>query len=295
MNVYVVKSFSLRLLYDEINNIIKDSSNVVRMNMDECFLIDLINECSYYSLIKEEKFVIANNFKINKDNLKLEDYINNPNNDTTLILISDLIDKRSALYKTLSSKAKIIIIDDLKDLNNKIYNYCKSYNIEIDYSAINKLLENNLNNYDLVLNEIDKISIITNQINTEIVNKYSLKLISEDNFEFCDAVIKKDYKKINIYLNEFITLKQDISPFIGLLATQYRIIYAIKHLQGTNDEISKLLEIHPYRVKLAKEKGILYSLDEIQKKLLDLSELDYNIKTLNIDKYLLLKIFIINI
>ncbi|MDD2409216.1 MAG: DNA polymerase III subunit delta [Bacilli bacterium] len=295
MNIYVVKSFSLRILYDEINKIIKDSSNVVRMNMDECSIIDLINECSYYSFIKEHKYVIANKFKINKDNIKLEDYINKPNNDTTLILISDLIDKRSTLYKTLSNNAKIIIIDEIKDLNNKIYNYCKSNNIEIDYSAINKLLENNLNNYDLVLNEIDKISIITNKINTEIVNKYSLKLISEDNFEFCDAVIRKDYKKINIYLNEFITLKQDVSPFIGLLATQYRIIYAVKHLQGSNEEISKLLEIHPYRVKLAKEKGFLYTLDELQKKLLDLTELDYSIKTLNIDKYLLLKIFIINI
>ena len=295
MNIYVVKSFSLRLLYDEINKIIKDSSNVVRMNMDECSLSDLINECSYYSLIKEHKFVIANNFKIDKDNIKLVDYINNPNNDTTLILILDSIDKRSTLYKTLSNKAKIIIIDKIKDLNNKIYNYCKSNSIEIDYRAINKLLENNLNNYDLVLNEIDKINIITDKINTETVNKYSLKLISEDNFEFCDAVIRKDYKRIKLYLNEFIILKQDISPFIGLLASQYRIIYAVKHLQGTNEEIAKLLEIHPYRVKLAREKGVLYSLDELQKKLLDLTELDYNIKTLNVDKYLLLKIFIINI
>ncbi|MDD4706010.1 MAG: DNA polymerase III subunit delta [Bacilli bacterium] len=295
MNIYVVKSFSLRLLYDEINKITNDSSNVVRMNMDECSIIDLINECSYYSLIKEHKYVIANNFKINKDNLKLEDYINNPNNDTTLILISDLIDKRSTLYKTLSNNVKIIIIDEIKDLNNKIFSYCKSNNIEIEYSAINKLLENNINNYDLVLNEIDKINIITNKINIDVVNKYSLKLVSEDNFEFCDAVIRKDYQKINLYLNEFITLKQDVSPFIGLLATQYRIMYAVKHLQGSNEEISKLLEVHPYRVKLAKDKGILYTLDELQKKLLDLTELDYNIKTLNVDKYLLLKIFIINI
>lgn len=295
MNIYVLKSFSLRLLYDEINNIINNSINVVRMNMDECTINDLINECSYYSLLKEHKYVIANNFKINKDNILLEQYINNLNKDITLILICDVIDKRSSLYKILDKKSKIIIIDEIKDINNNIYKYCKEKDIEIDYSAINKLLENNLNNYDLVLNEIDKINLITNKIDTDIVNKYSIKLITEENFEFCDAVINKDYKKIDIYLNEFITLKQEILPFIALLASQYRIMYAVKNLAGTNDEIAKILEIHPYRVKLAKEKSISYSLEELQKKLLDLCDLDYNLKTLNIDKYLLLKVFIVNI
>ncbi len=295
MNIYVVKSFSLRLLYDEINKIIKDSTNVIRLNMEECSLSDLITECSYYSLLKEHKYIIANNFKINKDNLNLQDYINKPDKDTTLILISDLIDKRSALYKALKDKAHIIVIENLHDINNKILKYCQKNNIEIDYRAINKLLENNLNNYDLVLNEIDKISIITNEITVEIVDKYSIKLISSENFDFCDAIITKDYKSINKHLNDFITLKLDIPPFIGLLASQYRIMYAIKSLNKTNEQISKLLEVHPYRIKLAKEKSVLYTREEIQKKLLDLTELDYNLKTQNIDKYLLLKIFIINI
>ena len=295
MNLYVLKSFSLRLLYDEINSIINNSTNVVRMNMDECTITDLMNECSYYSLLKEHKYVIANNFKINKDNILLEQYINNANKDTTLILICDQIDKRSSLYKVLDKKSKIIIIDDIKDKNNKVYKYCKEKEIEIDYSAINKLLENNLNNYDLVLNEIDKINIITNNINIDTVNKYSIKIITEENFEFCDAVINKDYKKINIYLNEFIALKQEVFPFIALLASQYRIMYAVKSLNNTNEEVAKILEIHPYRVKLAKEKSISYTLEELQKKLLDLCDLDYNLKTLNMDRYLLLKVFIVNI
>lgn len=295
MKIYVIKSFSLRLLYDEVNKIIKDSKNVIRLNMDEFTVDDVIKECTYYSIINEHKYVIANNFKIDKENLKLENLIYFDNKDTTLILICDKIDKRSSLYKKLSNHAEFIIIEELKDINKRIENYCKEKTIEIDYNAINKLLENNLNNYDLCLNEIDKISIQTNKIDRSIVEKYSIKLIEEENFEFCDAVIEKNFDKIKEHLEEFILLKQEISPFIGLLASQYRIMYAVKNLEGTNEEISKLLDIHPYRVKLAREKSYMYSLSELQKKLLDLCDLDYNLKTLNVDKYLLFKIFIINV
>ena len=295
MSVYLIKSCSLRLLHDEIGKIIGEVTNVIRMNMDEITIDNAIEECLYDSLLDEDKYVIINNFKVSKENIKIENYFNNPNPKTTLILISENIDKRSTIYKTIKEKGHLIIIDEIKDLTNKINNYAKEKGITIDYLAISKLLENNLDNYDLALNEIDKIALVTNKITIEEVDKFSIKLIHEDNFEFCDAIIKKDYKKINDCLNDFINLKSELSPFIALLAGQYRIMYAVKNMEGSNDSIAKALNIHPYRVKLAKENSIRYSKDELQKKLLDLCDLDYNIKTSNIDKYMLFKIFIINI
>ena len=90
-------------------------------------------------------------------------------------------------------------------------------------------------------------------------------------------------------------MKQETAPFISLLAGQYRLMYSIKFLAGSSEEIAKTLEVHPYRIKLAKEKSLNYSLKELEKKLLDLCDLDYKTKTTNIDKYLLLKIFLFNI
>lgn len=295
MNVYLISSFSLRLLHDEIAKIIGYSTNVIRLNMDETNISDVINECSYYSLLNEVKYVIVNNFKLNKENNPITRYLADPHPDTVLILITDSLDKRSIIYKEIAKNGKLIIIDDVKNINSKINEYCKTNNISIDYLAINELLNNNLNNYDLVLNEIDKISIITNKITKEEVTKYSIRLIGEDNFAFCDAVISKNYQEINKYLEDFIKLNSEVLPFIALLASQYRLIYTVKNLPGSNDAIAKKLEIHPYRVKLAKEKSIYYTKDELQKKLLDLCDLDYNLKTTNLNKYILFKIFIINI
>ena len=295
MNVYLIKSFSLRLLQDEILKIVGQNPNVVRMNMDEMTINDIINECGYYSLLNETKYVVVNNFKLTKENNLITEYLDNPNPNTVLILVTDSFDKRSVIYKKVQTNGHLVLIEQVKDISSKISNYAKSKDIIIDYLAITKLLENNLNNYDLVLNEIDKISVITSKITLHEVNKYTTRLISEDNFEFCDAVIKKDYKQIDGFLADFINLKGELLPFIALLAGQYRVMYATKCLEGTSEQIAKKLDIHPYRVKLAKEKGVLYSKEELQKKLLDLCDLDYQIKTTNIDKYLLFKIFLVNL
>lgn len=295
MNVYLIQAFSLRILHDEIQKITGQSSNVIRMNLDEITIEDVIGECAYYSLLDEQKYVIVGNFKFTKENSILNEYFKNPNPQTTLILIADSIDRRSTVYKAINDLGHIIIIDQIKDLTNKINLYAKSNGLTIDYLAIGKLLENNLDNYDLVLNEIDKISLMTNNITLDHIKAYSYRLVAEDNFEFCDAIIKKDYALIDRSLTDFINLKCELAPFLALLAGQYRIIYAVKCLTGSNEEIAKKIEVHPYRVKLAKEKSLMYSKDEIQKKLLDLCDLDYQIKTSNIDKYLLFKIFLVNL
>ncbi|NLL01606.1 MAG: hypothetical protein GX265_01100, partial [Mollicutes bacterium] len=199
------------------------------------------------------------------------------------------------IYKEFNKYGQIIIIDELKNINNKINEYCKKKNITIDYLAINELMINNLNNYDLVLNEIDKISIITSNITKDEVSKYSIRLVSEDNFAFCDAVINKNYVMINKHLQDFIQTGSEVLPFIALLAGQYRLIYTVKSINDSSDAIASKLEIHPYRVKLAKEKSINYTKDELQKKLLDLCDLDYYLKTSNLNPYILLKIFIVNV
>ena len=295
MNVYLIKSYSLRLLHDEINKIIGKSTNVIRINMDETTIDNIIQECAYLSFLDENKYVIVNNFKINKENSELEKYFKEPNPQTILILITDNIDKRTSIYKKINSLGNVIIIDEIKDIGSKINNYAKEKGVSIDFLSIKHLLSKNLNNYDLTLNEIDKIGIITNKIDKEIIDKYTYALIGEDNFEFCDAIIKKDYGLIKKQLNDFINLKCELLPFIGLLASQFRLIYTVKSLTGNYNIIAKNLNEHPYRVKLAQENGVRYSKDELQKILLDLCDLDYNIKTANIDKYMLFKIFIINL
>ena len=185
----------------------------------------------------------------------------------------------------LATGVLVITIGRATKLNLELTSTEKEYIAEVTLGISTDTL-------DITGNILEKKDFI---ITKEEVEKYSTKLIAEDNFEFCDAIIKKDYKKIQECLNDFINLKCEISPFISLLAGQFRIIYAIKNMEGSNDTIAEAIKVHPYRVKLARENALRYTKDEIQKILLDLCDLDYNIKTSNIDKYILFKIFIVNI
>ncbi len=297
MNTYLISSFSIRLLEDEINKIILGKDNIISINYDESNIDNVLDECAYFSLLNEEKYVIVHNFKINASSKPLEKYLDNPNLNTKLILVVDSIDKRSIIYKKIKEKGTIIEINELKpnELSNKVNTYCKNKGLSIDYTSVNKLIDYNINNYDLILSDIDKISIITNKITPEVVEEYASKINGDDTFNLCDAITSKNYKEESILLEKYISEKKEVIPLISLLAGQYRIIYAIKELSGTDESIGKKLDIHPYRVKLARNKAYLYSKDEIKNILLGLCDLDKNIKSLNVDNYSLLKEFLINI
>lgn len=298
MNTYLTSIFSLRLTYDEVEKITAGKSNIIRINYDESNIDNVLDECSYFSLLNEEKIVIVNNFKIDANSKPLEKYLKNPNPATKLILITSSIDKRSTIYKLIKEKGTIIEINELKpsELTSKINSYAKKEGVMIDYLAVNKLIDYNLNNYDLILSEIDKLKLIKNKITKEDIIDYGSKIIGEENFALCDAITTKNKEETSKLLNDFIQNKEEVTPFIALLASSYRIILAVKSLSNkSNETIAKDLNIHPYRVKLARDKASLYTLTELYNIIISLTNLDYKIKSMNVDNYMLLKIFLINI
>lgn len=298
MNTYLISVFSLRLTYDEVEKITAGKSNIIRINYDESNIDNVLDECSYFSLLNEEKIVIVNNFKIDANSKPLEKYLKNPNPATKLILITNSIDKRSTIYKLIKEKGTIIEINELKpsELTSKINSYAKKEGVMIDYLAVNKLIDYNLNNYDLILSEIDKLKLIKNKITKEDIIDYGSKIIGEENFALCDAITTKNKEETSKLLNDFIQNKEEVTPFIALLASSYRIILAVKSLSHkSNETIAKDLNIHPYRVKLARDKASLYTLTELYNIIISLTDLDYKIKSMNVDNYMLLKIFLINI
>lgn len=298
MNTYLISIFSLRLTYDEVEKITAGKSNIIRINYDESNIDNVLDECSYFSLLNEEKIVIVNNFKIDANSKPLEKYLKNPNPATKLILITNSIDKRSTIYKLIKEKGTIIEINELKpsELTSKINSYAKKEGVMIDYLAVNKLIDYNLNNYDLILSEIDKLKLIKNKITKEDIIDYGSKIIGEENFALCDAITTKNKEETSKLLNDFIQNKEEVTPFVALLASSYRIILAVKSLSNkSNETIAKELNIHPYRVKLARDKASLYTLTELYNIIISLTDLDYKIKSMNVDNYMLLKIFLINI
>lgn len=295
MNTYLIKSFSLRLLNDELEKITKDIPNVIKFSFNETSVREICEECAYYSLLDEKKCVVVFSFKVDKDISIMEDYLKNPNPNTILVIIMDNFDKRTSLYKNISKNGKVIEIAELKynDLNNSIMNYAKSIGVKLSVNALNKLLLFNNDNYDLVLGELDKISLITNNIDEKEVEDYGAKLVIQENFAMCDAITNKDYKNISSMLSEFESGKGEVIPFVGLLTSTYLLILHAKNSTLSNDDLAKTLGVHQYRIKLARDKARKYTSDELYRIFDLLGKLDYSLKSMNVSPYGLLRDFLI--
>lgn len=296
--IYLLNVSSPFLLKEEINKIIDTNDNLIKYNMDEANIDDIIMECGYYSFIDTNKTIIVNDFKLIEENSKILKYIDNPNKDVKLILNCKNLDKRNKLFKDIKDKVEFIEIKELtpKEKSDKIQKYCKNSNIKIDYLSINYLLENNLNDIDLVILEIDKLSTISKNINMELINNYASLIIPDETFNLCDAIVEKKTKKIKELLEDFIITKKEVIPFNSLLAMQYRYIYAVKKINKSPAYLAKLFNSKSdFPFKKAYTRQNMYSLQELENILTKIAEVDIKLKSGTCDDYSILKNLISNI
>lgn len=307
---YIIKSNSYRLLKQEINKLTKDidKENINYYDLTIDNLKDILNDCNYSSLFEEKKGIIVYNtnifntkFEYKEDLELLEKYLNNPNKNTILIFIADSISSKKKCVKKIKENNNLLELNiNESELESHIKEYLKENNFKIENIALTRLIKNLNNKYDYILNELDKVMIIKKDylITLEDIEKYTISLENDDIFEFVDLIIKKDTIKIFKYLEKFINNKEEPAILFSNIATQYRLIYSIKNLikNGYKEkDIATNLAIHPYRVKLALEKSYNYTNTELKEKLLYIGELDEKIKLGYIDKYIALKLFLLNI
>lgn len=256
----------------------------------------IISACNTYSMFSKNKLIIWDDFKID-DNLLLQEYLNNPNPQTILIIISrDILDERKKIVKEIKTKVNY---KEFKDIDNTfLYLKNKLKDYEINDETINfliKIVGNDLYNLD---NEIDKIInyLDDNKITKDIVNNVCTNNSKENIFSLQEAIIKKDKKNALRIYEELIKNGEENIKILISLANEFRLIYQTKNLllNGYNEkQIADKLKIHPYRIKLAKEKGGKYNNDILIKYLEELANIDLLIKSGKSSPYAL-ELFIIN-
>ena len=90
-------------------------------------------------------------------------------------------------------------------------------------------------------------------------------------------------------------LKVEPINLIALLANQFRLIMQVLILRKENKkeaDIATMLNVHPYRVKMAIKHGNNYSLKDVKQILVELATLDAKIKTGEADRYVDFELFL---
>ncbi len=309
--MYLIYGESFRLIAEEIDKIIKDSTNIVSMDLSVHTLEDVIREATYVSMFEEKKYIIVRNatfFTSAKE--KSEDldilfsYMENPIPLTTIIFTAyDKIDLRKKITKTFSEKYKMISVENLssQDLMTKVRDLAFHSKYKISNETLQFILQSCQNNYDLIYNEMQKIFLYYMEpqtIQLEDVKQILSRTLTDNNFRFIEAVVTKDAKKALSILNDLTVLKVDPIALILLLAREYRLMYSVKCLMGTGypkKTVCKELGLQDWQIDKLLRNTSNYYQDDLATYIKKLANIDYKIKSGNMDKFLALKTFLLEV
>ena len=289
------------LINKSINDIKKkeniDANSIIFYDLEEVSIALAIDDINTFNLFDTKKLVVV--YNINKlDNEEiLINYLKNQN-DNILILVSyEKLDERKSIIKEIKKYVTVLECDKL-DITEYMKEMLKGY--KISYADLMLLKSYCNDDYNKAFNEIEKLKLYKyseKEINSNDIKMIVKKSFDSSVFNLTDAIIKRDKRKALEVFYELVNNNVDELMIISVMANNYRLIYKIKVLcnENSDDEVIKILKIHPYRFKILKEQGYNYSSNDLLDILKNLSDMDIKIKRGLIDKRLALELFLTKI
>ena len=256
----------------------------------------LFNDLSSMSLFSSKNIFSIRNFsKLSKNNKdQLLSYFLNPSDDNVLIFILDDFLLKNKFLKDLHSKC-IKVDTNTPFFNNKIRDWVKYYmqinKINLDSYVIDDLINSYGDNIANVINEIEKIFLITRKRDIKIDDyKSSYKNRNLKVWNLMDSIGKKDlYTSINVFDSLIINGISVIPIVSNLFAFYFMILNSYDNISVNDYRINKTIQS---KVKVYKSQ---YNESEILNIIIELRNIDVLSKTTSLDTKLLFHPFIVKI
>ncbi|WP_246940523.1 DNA polymerase III subunit delta [Bacillus pinisoli] len=245
----------------------------------------------------KEKSKIDHNLQL------LEEYITSPSPNAILIFMVDAekLDERKKVTKLLKKEAEVFeaTMNDEKSLISWIHSEVKQLEVTIEEEAVGILIQYVRGTVTLLVQELHKMAMYVGKngnITSEVVQLLSSRTIEDNIFELIDCVLSNKVPKAMEIYHDLLKLNEEPIKILSLLSSQFRLLYQVKDLSKRGygqQQIATHLKIHPYRVKLAAQKATQFSNEYLTTSLNELAEMDYRIKSGQIDKKLAIELFIL--
>ena len=303
MNNYLLISPSKSIIDKKIDELINNGfkeGEVTTYDLEEDSITTLLEDADTISFLSPNKVIIGNNFNLDIDTTYLFKYLDNPNPNVLLILTASKLDERKKIGKELKQKINYLKLDlDSKDIIKDILKDKK-----IDFKVINTLEEYFNDDKERLISECEKLKLAFLNDKEITYNKSKYIIIKPLNniynlsFSLVRNIALKDKKAALLNYQELLSYNIESYALMGLLESQYRLLYQVKVLNKKNisyNDIAKILEVHPFRVKKTLELVRYYSLKDISNILKDLALNDYKMKSGLIEADMLIDMLILNI
>ncbi len=313
---FIIKSSVNVLIATQIDKIFKqieESGAVEKIvyNCEETSLAEILEDANTFPMWSDYKLIVMSNAnflnskginsEFENDYEDLENYLKHKNNFSVLVFVTEDIDNRKKLVKSIRKNSTEFDLDKVD--NSKIEQVIMS-----KLSKGNKVISNELAkeichklNYDLALiyNETDKLLLVTNDtITKKDVDSLITKTLEDNIFELTNAIVDKNAAKGYEVYKDLVQLKEDPVKLVAVVASQIRLLIQVKGYSEerfSSKEIASKLRIHPYRCDLAFKSAKRFKMNELENLLSKLATTDYEIKSGKLDKNIGLELFILSI
>ena len=311
MNSYLIESEDSLSLQKEREKIIQENhfeeASTNTYDLEESTLDQALEDLDTYSLLSNQKVIIIQNI----ENIKYDDekkaidhllkYLDSPNPDNLLIIEAKKLNNVSKITKELKKKCKYQTVE----LDPKKYIKASLEGYEIDNSTAFFLAEYCGNDISKISCECEKLKnykLKEKKITKKDIEEIIIPKLGEEKevtFSFTRALAMRDKKMALQKYRELLSYNIEPLGIIGLLASQFRIVYQVKLLvkeKLTNKEITeKLNENSDYRIAKTRELIPYYTEEELLKYMQSLAEMDYRMKTEDVDGNHLIEMFILSV
>lgn len=276
-----------------------DELDVMHIDLNVDTIQAVLDEAELYSFFTEYRLIIVENvtFLNAHPNQKLSDseqkqliaYLDNPNPNSIVVwrVSADELDKRKKITKAFSTKSTIVDVAAIKEQDVKHYlnSYIQENKLKITSDALNELLNRVQSNLSTAMLEIVKLksyAISGKEVSIDVVQQLVPRVLESDVFELTNALLSRKAAKAKQIYDDLILMKHEPIAILALLISQFRLMLQVKLLSSTGQleqNIASQLGVHPYRVKLASQLAVKYSLKDIQRFYQQLIETDFQMKT----------------
>ncbi len=307
---YLIESNDFYAIQKEIEEIIDHHQisdiEINTYDLEETEFNHALEDLDTYNFLTPHKVILIKNIECldlekEKENIAhLFQYIKDPNTDNILIITAKKLDERKKItkelkshlqYKKLAPNAKGLIQEELKEYQYRpevaqlLEQYCKDDMTKL-HQECEKLKAYRSDTKEIQLEDVKEL--VVEKLEDEAKPPYDFVT------NLCQKKKKEaleQYQEIRKYHTEPISL-------IGLLASQFRLLYQVKVLEERGyhkEEMAQILKEKPYRIMKTQELTYYYEKKDLLHIIITLADMDLKIKTSEINADHLLELFILNL
>ncbi|MFC4320845.1 DNA polymerase III subunit delta [Litchfieldia salsa] len=256
-------------------------------------------------LLKNPLFLTSDKGKVEHNIEKLEAYINEPAPYTIIVFIANYpkLDERKKITKLLKREAEVLESNRLteKEIVAWMSDRVASNGVVINEKAKSLILQLTGTHLLMLTQEIDKMMLFVGQggeITEDVVMSLVPRTLEQNIFTLIEKTVQRNLTEALRIFYDLLRNNEEPIKILSLLATQFRIILHVKEFSKKGygqQQIAGHLKVHPFRVKLAAGQAQLFTEKELESIMLQLAEMDYEMKSGKMDKQLLLELFIMRL